>query len=404
MSDNVIIVGAGQAGAQTAISLRTGGFKGPITLIGDEPYLPYERPPLSKNYLAGEMDGARLLIKSPQYYADSGIDLRMQRRVERIDRIGCIVEISDGSCLPYDWLVLATGGRVRPLDVPGADLRGVHYLRSIQDVDAFREKLIAGTRLIIIGGGYIGLEVAAIAHKHGCKITLLETMPRVLNRVTAQALSQFYTDTHREAGVHVRVNASVSSLEGNGEVRTVHCDNEALPADLVIIGVGLVPNVELAAETGLPVDNGIVVDECTRTLDPRILAVGDCTSQPSALYGGRYRLESVSNAIGQGKAAASVIIGSPVPFSETPSFWSDQYDLKLQMVGVPQSEDQVVIRGDMSARKFSACFLRDGVLVAVQSINMMKDFVHAKTLIANRWRPDSVKLADANISLKELAG
>ena len=403
MSDNVIIVGAGQAGAQTAISLRTSGFKGPITLIGDEPHLPYERPPLSKDYLAGELDGARLLIKPAQYYADSDIDLHVQRRVVRIDRIGCTVEISDGSRLPYGWLVLATGGRVRPLDVPGADLRGVHYLHSIQDVDAFREKLIAGTSLIIIGGGYIGLEVAAIAHKYGCKITLLETMPRVLNRVTAQALSQFYTEIHREAGIDVRVNASVLALEGDGEVRTVHYGNESLPADLVIIGVGLVPNVELAAETGLLVDNGIVVDECTRTLDPRILAVGDCTSQPSALYGGRYRLESVSNAIGQGKAAASVIIGSPVPFSEAPSFWSDQYDLKLQMVGVPRSEDQLVIRGDMSARKFSACFLRDGVLVAVQSINMMKDFVHAKTLVANRWCPDPVKLADANITLKEMA-
>ena len=403
MSDNVVIVGAGQAGAQTAISLRTGGYTGQITMIGDEGYVPYERPPLSKLFLAGEMETSRMFMRQPDYYATNTIDVRLNTTVARIDRAGAAVELLDGTRLPYGWLVLATGGRARRLTTPGEGLEGIHYLRSIADVAAYREQLKDGLRLVIVGGGYIGLEVAAVARKKNCHVTVLEMLPMVLNRVVAPEMSKFYTEVHTAAGVDIRVNTGVTAFVGDTHVREVHCGTEKIPADLVIVGIGLIPNIELAADAGLKIDNGIVVDDAARTEDPRILAVGDCANQPSTHYGSRVRLESVPNALGQGKAAASVILGNPTPFTEVPWFWSDQYDLKLQMVGLSRPGDQVVIRGDMALRKFSACYLRDGVLVAINSVNAVKDFMQAKALVAAKWRPDPAKLTDASIALKDMA-
>ncbi|MGE4062157.1 MAG: NAD(P)/FAD-dependent oxidoreductase [Rhodospirillaceae bacterium] len=401
MSDNVLIVGAGQAAAQTAIFLRQNHFAGPITIIGDEAYLPYERPPLSKGFLAHEVELERMYMRPASFYADKHIDLRLKSTVLHIDRVQKTVGLATGEVLPYGKLVLATGGRTRRMICPGADLPGVHYLRNIDDVRGFRGRLNAGARVVIIGGGYIGLEVASVAVKRGCKVTILEMMPLVLNRVVAPEMSRFYEHIHRAEGVDIRTSETVSGFEGAGVLSRVRCsDGTSIDADLAVIGIGIVPNVELAVEAGLPVDNGIVVDECARTIDPDIFAAGDCTNHPSRIVGENLRLESVPNALGQGKAAALAIAGKPAPYDEVPWFWSDQYDLKLQMAGLSRPGDQVVIRGAMDARKFSACYLREGAFVACHAVNMAKDFLQSKKLISHRVRPDPGLLADADRPLQ----
>ncbi len=399
---SVVIVGGGQAGGQAALSLRQNGYEGSITVVGDEPYVPYERPPLSKSFLAGDVTEERMFMRPAAFYADKHITLMQQATVARIDRAGHRVLLSDGASLPYSKLVLATGGRVRKMMCPGADLPGVHYLRNIDDVLGFRDRMTPGLKLVIVGGGYIGLEVAAVAVKRGCKVTVLEMMPLVLNRVVAPEMSHFYTDVHRAAGVDIRTSTAVTAFEGNGKVDRVICGDASYEVDLVIVGIGIVPNVELAAEAGLAVDNGIMVDDCTRTDDPDIFAAGDCTNHPNAIIGERLRLESVPNALAQGKAVALAIMGKPTPVVEVPWFWSDQYDLKLQMTGLSKPGDQIVIRGSMAERKFSACYLRNGVFVACQAVNMAKDFLQSKKLIAEHARPDSAKLADSSIALKDL--
>ena len=336
-------------------------------------------------------------------YAEKDITLLQGVTVARIDRAAHLVHLEGGaSPLPYTKLVLATGGRVRKMTCPGADLPGVHYLRNIDDVRGFRERLTAGAKLVIVGGGYIGLEVAAVAIKRGCKVTVLEALPLVLNRVTAPEMSHFYTEVHRAAGVEIHTSTGVTSFEGNGRVEQVRCGEQTFAADLVIVGIGIIPNVELASAAGLATDNGIVVDDCARTADPDIFAAGDCTVHPNNIVGGRLRLESVPNALSQGKAAALAILGKPEPMHEVPWFWSDQYDLKLQMTGLSRPGDQIVIRGSIAERKFSACYLRDGVFVACQAVNMAKDFIQSKKLIAEHARPDSARLADPTVALRDL--
>lgn len=402
MSEVVVIIGGGQAGGQAALSLRQQGFEGAITIVGDEPYVPYERPPLSKSFLAGEVSEERMFMRPAAFYAEKSIVLLQKTTVTRIDRAARRVHLAQGEPLPYSKLVLATGGRVRRINCPGADLPGVHYLRGIDDVLAFRDRLTAGAKLVIVGGGYIGLEVAAVAIKRGCKVTVLEMQPLVLNRVVAPEMSRFYTDVHRAAGVDIRTSTAVTAFEGVGKVERVICGDSVVAADIVIVGIGIVPNVELAADAGLAVDNGIVVDDCTRTADPDIFAAGDCTNHPNVIIGGRLRLESVPNALAQGKAAAHAILGNPQAVTEVPWFWSDQYDLKLQMTGLSKPGDQIVIRGSMATRKFSACYLRAGVFVACQAVNMAKDFLQSKKLIAARARPDPLRLADPALALKDL--
>jgi 3-phenylpropionate/trans-cinnamate dioxygenase ferredoxin reductase subunit len=402
MNENVVIVGGGQAGAQVALSLRQHGFTGPVTIIGDEPYLPYERPPLSKDFLKGVIERDRLFMRQAHTYAEQQIVLRLGETVTAIDRTARLLHLKDGEPVPYTKLVLATGGRVRRLNVPGAGLKGIHDLRTIADVERFRDRFTTGTRVVMIGGGYIGLEAAAAAAMAGCNVTVVETLDRVLARVAAVEVSRFYEKIHRSHGVDIQTGVTVTGFTGNQQVEQVQCGSLTFDADLVIVGIGILPNVELAAAAGLTVDDGIVVDEYTRTDDPDIFAVGDCSNHPSALYGGRQRIESVPNALGQGKTAAAAILGEAEPFQDIPWFWSDQYDLKLQMNGVPRGGDQVVIRGDMEAKRFSACYLRDGVLVACQAVNAVKDFMQSKKLIAFGAQPDPVRLADAAVSLKEL--
>lgn len=401
MTDSVLIVGAGQAGAQAAIALRQNDFAGPITIVGDEGHIPYERPPLSKGFLAGDVGIDRMAMRPQTFYDDKTISVRLKTRAVGIDRARKSVTLSTGEIVPYGKLILATGGRVRRMDCPGADLIGLHYLRTIDDVLGFRDRLVADTKLVIVGGGYVGLEVAAVAVKRGCRVTVLEKMPLVLNRVVAPEMSRFYENVHRAAGVDLRTNTTVAAFEGTKRLEKIVCtDGAALDADLAVIGIGIVPNSELAGDAGLAVDDGIVVDDCARTADPDILAAGDCTNHPSQVTGMRLRLESVPNALGQGKAAALTIVGRPTPYDEVPWFWSDQYDLKLQMAGISRPDDQIVIRGDMAARKFSACYLRNGVFVACQAVNMAKDFLQSKKLIVGRTRPDPSLLTDAERPLQ----
>ena len=401
MANAVVIVGAGEAGGQTAISLRQGGFDGAVTVIGEEPYIPYERPALSKRFLAGELEMERMYLRAADYYGERNISLMLSTRVEAITP-GEGAILADGSAIGGDAIVLATGGHVRRLPVPGADLAGVHYLRTIDDVLGFRDGLGPNTKLTIVGGGYIGLEVAAVATKRGCTVTVLEMESRVLNRVVAAEVSDFYTRMHREEGVDIRTCVKVSSFKGNGNVEVVVCaDGSELDTDCVIIGIGIVPNVGVAEAAGLAVDNGIVVDALTRTSVDGICAVGDCTNHPNDVLGRRLRLESVQNALSQGKTAANTILGKDTPYAEVPWFWSDQYDVKLQMAGINNPGDRVIVRGDSGSRSFSICYLRDEVLVAVNALNRPKDFLQSKKLIAAKIAPDEPCLADPAVPLKD---
>ena len=400
----VVIIGAGEAGGQTAISLRQGSYEGRIIVLGDEAYIPYERPPLSKAFLAGEAELERMYMRGPEFYPQNKIELRLNTSVKTIDRTKKRVTLINGEALAYDKLVIATGGRVRKLSCPGAELPGVHYLRSIDDVIGYRDQLVAGANLAIIGGGYIGLEVAAVVIKRGCKVTVIEALPRVLNRVVAPEMSAFYTDVHRQAGVNILTSTAVTALEGQGKIEYVVCNTgQRIAADLAIVGIGIVPNIAIAQAAGLNCDNGIVVDKFALTSDPDIYAVGDCSNHPNEILGRRLRLESVPNALAQGKAAALHILGKPEKYAEVPWFWSDQYDLKLQMTGLSEPGDTVVIRGSMPERKFSACYLRHGVFVACNAVNMAKDFLQSKKLIAAKNQIDPVKLADVSIPLKDMA-
>lgn len=403
MTRTIVIVGAGQAAAQAIQTLQANEFDGKIALIGDEAYVPYERPPLSKGLLAGEIELEKLFFKKPAYFAEKGIDLRLKTSVTRIERAAKRLKLDDGSTLAYDQLLLATGARVRRISIPGADLSGVHYLRGIDDVLGIRAELAPGKRLVLVGAGYIGLEVAAVAQKLGTQVTVLEMMDRVMARVVAPAVSAFYDQVHRAAGVDIRLQTGVVAFEGDGRVTAVVTDKgDRVAADMVIVGIGVVPNVELAKDAGLAVDNGIVVDDCCHTSDSDIFAAGDVTNHPSALMGRNIRLESVQNAVSQGRAAALAMLGKPEPYNEVPWFWSDQYDLKLQIAGLSEPTDEAIVRGDPATRKFSVAYLRDGVFVAINTINMLKDFLPAKKLIAEKRVVDKTKLADPNVSLKEL--
>jgi len=404
-TNTVLIIGAGEAGGQAAISLRQGGYQGRVIVIGDERYIPYERPPLSKAFLAGETEIERMYMRGAEFYPQNNIELKLSTVVAAIDRAGKSVTLANGERLTYDKLVIATGGRVRKLSAPGADLPGVNYLRSIDDVLAYRDHLKAGLKLAVIGGGYIGLEVAAVAVKRGCAVSVIEALPRVLNRVVPEEMSAFYANVHRKAGVTILTDTAVQAFEGPGKLAAVVCaDGRKISADMAIVGIGILPNIEIAQAAGLACDNGIVVNEYAQTSDPDIYAAGDCTNHPNEILGRRLRLESVPNALAQGKAAAMHILGKGEKYAEVPWFWSDQYDLKLQMTGLTEPGDTLIIRGSIAERKFSACYLREGVFVACHAVNMAKDFLQSKKLIAAKARPDRAKLADPTIALKDLAG
>lgn len=408
-TETIVIVGAGQAAGELALSLRQQGHTGPIVMIGEEKYLPYQRPPLSKAFLAGNVEIEGLYTKAPSAYDKASVEFIGSTRVERIDRERRKVHLSDGREIAYARLALATGGRVRRLALPCGEAAecapNLHYLRGIDDALRIREQFVPGARLLIVGGGYVGLEAAALARKKGLQATVLEAMPRVLARVTAPEVSSFYERVHREEGVDLRLETAVDDLlfDADGRVTGVRCSSgEVLPADLVVVGIGLIPNTELAEQAGLVVDNGIVVDEYCRTSDPDIVAAGDCTNHPSQYAGRRLRLESVPNALEQARVAAATLCGKNVPYHSVPWFWSDQYDLKLQMVGLSQGYDQVVLRGDPVQRSFMAFFLKEGKLIAVDSVSRPQEFMLAKRLVAAGGYYDPAVLADEETPLKQL--
>ncbi len=405
MTERVIIVGAGHAAGQAATSLRQKKYAGEIVMIGDEAYAPYQRPPLSKAFLAGELALERLYFKPENFYPDHDVALRLNTRVTRINPQAHTVTTADGDTLEYSKLILATGSRARELPIPGNDLAGVHYLRSIADVAAMQDGFVAGRKIVIVGGGYIGLEVAAVGVKRGLEVTVLETESRVMNRVVAREISQFFQTMHAEEGARLELGRRVQQINGaDGKVVSVSCaDGFTVEADMVVIGIGIIPNVELAEAAGLNCSDGIVVDEYCQTSDADILAIGDCTRHPNGLLGRHLRLESVHNAIEQGKTAALNIIGEPAPYNQVPWFWSDQYNVKMQIAGMSDVYEQFVVRGDPATRSFAAFYLQQGKIVAVDAINSPREFMLGKKLVAAGATIPVTDLIDTSKDFKEMA-
>ena len=415
MTQSIVVIGAGQAGVQTAEALRTGGFDGAITLLGDEPYGPYHRPPLSKAWLAGEMDSAQLVMRAPEMLARKNISLRTGVTVSSIDRATKRVDLADGSALPYSGLVLATGATPRHLPLQGSDAQGVLALRSRDDADAIARHLaqcaLQQQPVIVIGGGFIGLEVAATARKKGLNVTVLEAAPRLLSRVLAPVLSNWYAKLHRSHGVHLQMDARIAALEtdAKGSVCAVRmADGTLHRAGLVVVGIGVVANDALAQAAGLDCDRGIVVDACGRTSDACIVAAGDCTARRMA-DGSLIRLESVQNATEQGKSAAAALLGVEKPFTATPWFWSDQYDKKLQMAGLSIGANQWAVRGDIGTPEhanlgssFSVYHFKDDQLLAVDSVNASKDHLQARKLLDAGVSPSPAQVADLAFDMAKL--
>jgi 3-phenylpropionate/trans-cinnamate dioxygenase ferredoxin reductase component len=402
MTENIVIVGAGQAGSQAVDTLRREGYQGRLTLIGEEASLPYQRPPLSKKYLAGELEQERLLLRHQAFYEDHRTELLLGVQVQRLDRKSRTIHLADGRAVLYDRLLLCLGATPRQLSCPGATLAGIHLLRGIGHSDAIRAGIRRGAAVVIVGGGYIGLEVAATCRTLGCSVVVLEMADRVMNRVVAPDVSEFFLRQHRAHGVTIACNQKLVRFEGAGAVQRAVCaDGSAYLADMVVVGVGAAPATDLAAAAGLTCDNGIVVDEYCRTDDPLIYAAGDCTNHPSPHFGGRQRLESVDNAFEQAKSAALNMLDRAATYDRVPWFWSDQFDTKLLIVGLPKGHDRTVLRGDPASGSFSVCYLRNNELLALEAINHSKDYMAARKLIQDRVPLDLARLADASVALKE---
>ena len=397
----IVIVGGGHAAGQGAASLRQSGYDGKLVIVCDEPHIPYQRPPLSKQYLAGEHGLDRVYLRPEAFYQARGIEIRSGRRATEIDVKAKTLVLDDASTLAYDKLLLATGSRVRKLDIPGGALSGVHYLRNIADADNIKADMAPGRRLTIVGGGYIGLEVASVAVQAGLSVTVLEMEDRILKRVASAEMSTFYHALHTDAGVDIRTGASARRFAGTGRVDQVVCaDGTEASSDVVVVGVGVAPNIELAQAAGLTCENGILVDERCATSASDIYAAGDCTNHPNPILGRRLRLESVPNAMEQSRVAAANLAGQEKVYANVPWFWSDQYDLKLQMVGFSTDGNSHVVRGDPATRKFVMFHLKDDVLTAADAVNAPREFMTCRQLVGRRV--DARQLADASIDLKQL--
>lgn len=401
--NRIIIIGAGQAGGETAQRLRQGGFKGDITLIGDEAHAPYQRPPLSKKYLSGKLEMDRLLLRRADLYAEENIALLRSTRAVWIDRASKRVRLEGGRELPYDILVLATGAKPRKLSLAGADLAGVHLFRTAADVDAMKPAFVAGAKLVVIGAGYIGLEGAAVAREMGLEVTVIETAVRPLARVTSPEVAGFFLDEHTRHGVRFVLGGQPALIKGEARVTGVALtDGTEIPADIVITGIGVNPDVALAQQCGLKVENGVVTDEQCRTDDPSIFAIGDCAERPISHYDGqRLRLESVHNAVEGAKIVAAAILGTQAQI-ETPWFWSDQYDLKLQIAGLFSGYDHVALRGSMPERSFAAFYYKNSKLIAVDAVNRPAEFLGVKSLIHKKLSVPPEIITDETRSMKEI--
>jgi 3-phenylpropionate/trans-cinnamate dioxygenase ferredoxin reductase component len=396
----MVVVGAGQAAGQAAASLRQGGYEGDIVLLGDEGHPPYQRPPLSKQYLSGEHGLDKVYVRPASFYPERNIDLRTGVTVTKIDPTSKTVSIDNGDTVEYEKLLIATGSRPRKLSIEGSDLEGIHYLRTIADVDGISEAMKTAKSVCIVGGGYIGLEVASVAVVAGLEVNVLEMEDRILQRVTTPEMSEFYHDLHTGRGVNIHVNTGCSGFEGDGRVERVLCGDTSIEADLVIVGIGIIPNIELAIDAGITCENGILVDDHCRTSDPDIYAAGDCTYHPNPILGRSLRLESVPNAMDQARTATANMLGGDKIYAAVPWFWSDQYELKLQMVGFSADGDTQVIRGDKAVNQFAVFYLKEGAVVAVDAVNSPREFMVAKQLYGKQVNPS--ELADPEFELKGL--
>ena len=401
---DVLIVGAGHGGAQAAIALRQQKYEGSIAVVGEEPELPYERPPLSKDYLAGEKTFERILIRPPSFWPDRQIDMLTGKRVDAVDPEAHTVTCAGGMIIGYGTLIWAAGGHPRRLSCDGHDLAGVHAVRTRADVDQLLTELGSATRIVVVGGGYIGLEAAAALTKFGKHVSVVEALPRVLARVAGELLSRFYEAEHRAHGVDVRLSTAVSSLEGDTRVTGVRlADGEVLPADIVIVGIGIVPAVEPLRAAGAAGTNGVDVDRRCRTSLPDVYAIGDCANHENVFSEmTRLRVESVGNANDQATLVAKALMGHEEDFQAVPWFWSNQYDLKLQTVGLSVGHDRAVLRGDPAARSFSLVYLKKGRVIALDCVNATRDYVQGRALVTSGATIAPGRLADTSVPLKEM--
>ncbi len=404
---DVLIVGAGHGGAAVAVALRQQGFEGSVLMVGREPEPPYERPPLSKEYLAREKEFERLYIRPPQFWADKDVGLRLSTSVTAVDPRAKLATLSDGSTVTYQHLVWAAGGDARRLSCGGADLVGVHSVRTRADVDRMMAEIDAGAKkAVIIGGGYIGLEAAAVLRKLGVEVVLIEMLDRVLARVAGEELSRFYEAEHRAHGVDLRLQTGVDCIEGDGDKVTgvKLADGNVIAADMVIVGIGIIPSVGPLIVAGATGANGVDVDEYCRTTLDDVYAIGDCASHANDFADGAVmRLESVQNAADMAKTVAKAIMGEKEPYKATPWFWSNQYDLKLQTVGLSTGHDETVLRGDPATRSFSVVYLKEGRVIALDCVNKVKDYVQGKRLVEGRAVVDRDVLSDDSLAIKEMA-
>lgn len=402
-SERVIILGAGQAGGQAAMSLRQMGYAGEIVLIGDEPAPPYQRPPLSKDYLKGKMERERLFLKPESFYSEQSITLRTSVSATAIDRDGKTVTLSTGETLDYSYLIIATGARPRQLPARGGTLKNVLDLRTLADIDDLKPLVTPGQRAVIIGAGFIGLEAAAAMRQMGLDVAVIELADRVLARVTFPVMSDFYQTLHTSHGVKLILGSGVQEISGNEAVTGVVLGNgDTLAADFVLVGIGVLPNLEIAKDAGIACGNGILVDRDALTSDPSVYAIGDCAHRPLVHYDRDGRLESVHNAIEQGKIAAAHICGKPRPIEDVPWFWSDQYDAKLQIAGLSTDADTIVTRGDPASGRFAVFYFRDKALIAVDAVNSPPEFLTAKRLISSGVAVSPEEVADLSVSMKDL--
>ncbi|MGY4652377.1 3-phenylpropionate/trans-cinnamate dioxygenase ferredoxin reductase component [Mycobacterium sp. URHB0021] len=404
-----LVVGASQAGLQLAVSLRDAGDTAPITLIGEEPHAPYQRPPLSKSYLQGGAELEQLWLRTPEFLADKDITLVTAERIDTIELdhggpSGSARTVS-GQTLTFDRLALTVGARPRRLEIPGADLDGVTYLRTAADATLLRELQSAAESVVVVGGGFIGLEAAAVARAQGKAVTVVEAADRLIGRAVAPVVSEFYRAAHARRGVDVRLGVQVTSLAGEGNrVQYVGLsDGSRIPANLVIVGIGVVPRMQLARQLDLDIEGGIVVDRYARTSNPTVVAAGDCTVQPNPLTGqGRVRLESVQNAISQAKTAAATLLGRREPNDAVPWFWSDQYDLKLQIAGLSNGHDRFVVRGDLEEEAFAVLYYRDEMLLAVDAVNSPGDYMAVRKALTQGSTISADAAADGAVALRSL--
>lgn len=397
----IIIIGAGQAGLQAAAALRQQGYGGSLKLIGEEPHAPYERPPLSKAYLKGETARERLFFRRPNFYLSQNIEHLASVKVKRIEPDARKIQLADGSLLDYDRLLIATGVRMRRLDISGAELPGVHYLHTLDDSDKLRSSMSECGPMVIIGGGFIGLEVAASARSRGIDVTVLEATGQLMGRAVSWPISEYFAELHRRNGVRIELKSQASAILGDARVSALETrDGERLAAANVVIGIGATARTRLAKDAGLEVDDGILVDAQCCTSDPHIYAAGDCTRFPSPWTGGLTRLESVSNAVAQARVAAVNMLGGEKTHNEIPWFWSDQYEARLKIAGLALPGDEVLVRGDAASNSFSAIRMRNGRVSAVETVNNSKDFVGGKKLIAAGHIIDKTRATDTNVKLK----